>query len=241
MKKRADDAAARLAAIVESSDDAIMSKSLDGTIRSWNRAAERLFGFTAAEAVGRSIMLIIPPEGEDEERQALARVRAGEMIDHFETLRRRKDGALVRVWVTISPVRDRRGRITGASTIARAAGERARLDEALARLAAIVDSSDDAIVSKTLEGVITSWNRGAQRLFGYSAAEAVGQPIFLIIPSDRRAEEEGRARAHPRRRDRRSLRDGATPEGRHARRDLAHGLAAEGLPRAGDRRLEDRP
>src|SRR5262247_2541029 len=117
MKKRADDAAARLAAIVESSDDAIMSKSLDGTIRSWNRAAERLFGFTAAEAVGRSIMLIIPPEGEDEERQAL--VRAGEMVDHFETVRRRKDGTLVRVWVTISPVRDRRGRITGASTIAR--------------------------------------------------------------------------------------------------------------------------
>src|SRR5262245_36239932 len=191
MKKRADDTAARLAAIVESSDDAIMSKSLDGTIRSWNRAAERLFGFTAAEAVGRSMMLIIPPDGEDEECQALARVRAGETVDHFETVRRRKDGALVRVWVTISPVRDRRGRITGASTVAREASERARLDEALARLAAIVDSSDDAIVSKTLEGVITSWNRGAQRLFGYSAAEAVGQPIFLIIPSDRRAEEEG--------------------------------------------------
>ena len=191
MKKRADDAAARLAAIVESSDDAIVSTSLDGTIMSWNRAAQRLFGYTAREAVGRSIMLIIPAELEAEEREVLGRVRAGQVVQRVETVRRRKDGSLTTVALTVSPVRDRRGRIIGASKITRDTGDRARLDEALARLAAIVDSSDDAIVSKTLDGVITSWNRGAQRLFGYSAAEAIGQPIFLIVPSDRRAEEEG--------------------------------------------------
>ena len=191
MKKRADDAAARLAAIVESSDDAIVSTSLEGVITSWNRAAERMFGYRAAEVIGQSITLIVPPERAGEEDEVLARVRAGHSVDHYPTVRRRKDGTPVSISLAVSPIRDRRRRIIGLSKIARDIGDRTRLDEALARLAAIVDSSDDAIVSKTLDGTITSWNRSAQRLFGYTAAEAVGQPIFLIVPPERRAEEEG--------------------------------------------------
>ena len=191
MKKRPPDAAARLAAIVESSDDAIVSKTLDGTITSWNRAAERLFGYTAAEAIGQPIFLIIPPDRRAEEETVLARLRAGEVVDHFETVRRRKDGSLVTISMTVSPVKDARGRVIGAAKIARDVGERRRLDEALALLAAIVDSSDDAIISKTLDGTIMSWNPAAERLFGYTAAEAVGQPIFLIVPQDRHGEEEG--------------------------------------------------
>jgi PAS domain S-box-containing protein len=191
MRKRVEMAAAeRLAAIVESSDDAIVSKTLEGVITSWNRAAERIFGYSAAEAIGQSIYLIIPPDRHDEEREVLAQLRAGHTIDHFETIRRRKDGSLVEISLTVSPVKDARGRIIGASKIARDISDRHHLDEATARLAAIVDSSDDAIVSKTLDGVITSWNRAAERLFGYTAAEAVGQPIYLIIPADRRGEEE---------------------------------------------------
>jgi PAS domain S-box-containing protein len=190
-RHHAGEAAARLAAIVESSSDAIVSKTLDGTITSWNQAAERLFGFTAAEAIGQPIfLLIVPPDRVDEERSVLRRVLADEGSEHFETVRRRKDGGLVDVAVTLSPLRDARGRVLGASEIARDIGDRRRLDDALARLAAIVDSSDDAIVSKTLDGTITSWNRAAERLFGYPAAEAVGRSIFLIIPHDRRQEED---------------------------------------------------
>src|SRR5258705_956584 len=147
MTKRADDAAARLAAIVEWSNDAIVSKTLAGIITSWNRAAERLFGYSAKEAIGQSIMLIVPPDRADEEQGVLARVRAGESVEHFETVRRRKDGSPVNVSLTVSPVRDRRGRVIGASKIARDLGQARRLDETRARLAAIVDPSHDAIIS----------------------------------------------------------------------------------------------
>ena len=186
---RPDEFRALLAAIVDSSDDAIVSKTLDGIITSWNRGAEKLFGYTAAEAVGQPIFLIVPEDRIEEERDVLARLRRGEKIDHFETVRRTKDGCDVYVSLTVSPVRDAHGHIVGASKVARDVSERRRNEELRARLAAIVDSSDDAIVSKTLDGVITSWNRGAERLFGYTAAEAIGQPIFLIIPEDRIAEE----------------------------------------------------
>jgi PAS domain S-box-containing protein len=180
---------ARLAAIVDSSDDAIVSKTLEGKITSWNRGAERLFGYTAAEAVGQPIFLIIPEDLTAEENDVLARLRRGERIEHFETLRRTKDGRRVPISLTVSPIRDAQGNIIGASKVARDITARLQSDEVRARLAAIVDSADDAIVSKTLDGTITSWNRGAEQLFGYTAAEAVGQPIFLIIPEDRRAEE----------------------------------------------------
>jgi PAS domain S-box-containing protein len=184
-----DDVAHRLAAIVDSLDDAIVGTTLDGIITSWNRGAERLFGYTAAEAIGQSILLIIPKEREPEEADVLRRMRAGERVDHFETERRHRNGALVEVSVSVSPIRDTAGRIIGASKVARDIGERRRSEELRARLAAIVDSSDDAIVSKTLDGIVTSWNQGAERLFGYAAAEVIGQSILLIIPPERHGEE----------------------------------------------------
>jgi len=179
-----------LAAVVDSSDDAIVTKTLDGVIRSWNRGAERLFGYTAAEAIGQPIFLLIPPDRVDEEHDVLARLRRGERIDHFETIRQTKDGRRIPVSLTVSPVRDNDGNLIGASKVARDISARLQHDELRARLAAIVTSSDDAIVSKTLDGVITSWNEAAERLFGYTSEEAVGKPIFLIVPDDRRAEEE---------------------------------------------------
>ena len=112
-------AQALLAAIVESSDDAIISKSLDGIITSWNRGAERLFGYTVAEAVGQPVTMLIPEERRDEEPEILSRVRAGDRVDHYETVRRRKDGTLVDISLTVSPIRDGTGRVIGASKIAR--------------------------------------------------------------------------------------------------------------------------
>src|SRR5687768_13753151 len=112
-------AQALLAAIVESSDDAIISKGLDGIITSWNRGAERLFGYTVAEAVGQPVTMLIPEERRDEEPDILSRVRAGDRVDHYETVRRRKDGTLVEISLTVSPIRDATGRVIGASKIAR--------------------------------------------------------------------------------------------------------------------------
>ena len=121
--------AERLAAIVESSDDAIISKNLDGIISSWNKGAQRLFGYTAEEIVGKSVMTLIPPDRHLEEAEILDRIRAGEHIEHYETLRQRKDGSKVWVSLTISPLKDAQGRVFGASKIARDMTERRRADE----------------------------------------------------------------------------------------------------------------
>jgi PAS domain S-box-containing protein len=186
----AEIARARLAAIVDSSDDAIISKTLDGIVTSWNPAAERLFGWSAAEAIGRHITFIIPAERRAEGEDVLARLARGDIIDHFETVRVTKDGREVTVSLTVSPLRGATGRVVGASKIARDISGRYRDELTRARLAAIIESSDDAIVSKTLDGVITSWNPAAERMFGWTVAEAVGRDITLIIPEDRRAEED---------------------------------------------------
>ncbi|HEY3098037.1 MAG TPA: PAS domain S-box protein [Methylomirabilota bacterium] len=119
---------ARLAAIVDSSDDAIVSKTLDGVITSWNRAAERMFGYTSEEAVGRHITLIIPVERHAEEDDVLARIRRGQIVDHFETVRQRKDGTRLSISLSVSPIRDATGRIIGASKIARDVTERKRIE-----------------------------------------------------------------------------------------------------------------
>lgn len=187
------EAAAFLAAAVDSSHDAIITKNLSGIIQTWNRSAERIFGYTAEEAIGQPILLIIPPHLHAEEMSILTRLGSGEHIDHYETVRRRKDGQLIEVAVTVSPVRDEQGSILGASKIIRDITERRHATRKMAEvqnlLSLIVASSDDAIVSKDLNGIITSWNRGAERMFGYTAEEMIGSSILRIIPSDRHSEE----------------------------------------------------
>ena len=130
-RKRTEQAAEHLASIVESSDDAIVSKDLDGIIRTWNRGAERLFGYKAAEVIGRPITILIPLDRRDEEPGILARIRRGERVDHYETVRRHKDGSLIDISLTVSPTRDAKGAIVGASKIARDITERKRAEEAL--------------------------------------------------------------------------------------------------------------
>lgn len=120
---------ALLAAIVESSDDAIASKDLDGIVTSWNHAAERLFGYAAHEMLGRRIAVLAAPGREDEMPMILDRIRRGERVDHYDTVRRRKDGSLVQISLTVSPIRDEGGRIIGASKIARDIAERRRLEQ----------------------------------------------------------------------------------------------------------------
>jgi PAS domain S-box-containing protein len=131
----ADERSRSLASIVESSDDAIVSKNLDGTITNWNKGAERIFGYTAEEAIGRPIMIVIPEDRQGEEREILTRIRRGERIEHFETIRQRKHGSLITVSLTVSPVRNADGKIVGASKIARDITEQKRAQEKIATLA----------------------------------------------------------------------------------------------------------
>jgi PAS domain S-box-containing protein len=175
----------RLAAIVESSDDAIISKDLDGIIRSWNRGAERIFGYTAEEIVGKPISTLAAPDRVDEFPDILDRLRRGERVDHYETKRQTKDGRILTVSLTVSPIRDSSGTIIGASKVARDITGQQRISEFQARLAAVVESSDDAIISKDLDGIIRSWNGGAERIFGYTADEIVGKHISTLAAPDR--------------------------------------------------------
>ena len=124
-----------IASIVELSDDVIISKNLDGIIISWNKGAERVFGYTAEEAIGQPITIVIPEDRHDEQRQILTRIRRGERIEHYETVRRRKHGSLIAVSLTVSPVRDAEGKIVGASKIARDITEQRRSQEQIASLA----------------------------------------------------------------------------------------------------------
>ena len=144
-ERLAENARAHLAAIVESSDDAIVSKTLEGIIRSWNRAAERLFGYMAEEAVGQPITLIIPPERVQEEWEIQAKLRRGERIDHFETVRLTKSGRRIDVALTISPIRNANGIIVGASKIARDIGERKAADEARQRTLGELKRAEEAL------------------------------------------------------------------------------------------------
>ena len=179
------EAQAYLAAIVASSHDAIVSKTLEGIVTTWNAGAERMFGYTAEEMIGQPILRLIPPELHEEETRILQGLKAGERIEHYETVRLTKEGRRIPVSLTISPVRDSTGRIVGASKIARDISEQKRLSELKERMAAIVESSDDAIISKDLNGIIRSWNPGAERIFGYTADEIIGQHISTIAAPDR--------------------------------------------------------
>lgn len=128
-RQRAEESEMRLAAIIDSSFDAIVSKDLDGIVQTWNQSAERLFGYTAAEMIGRPIATLIPADHADEEPKILTRIRRGERVDHYETVRRRKDGSLVEISLTVSPIRNAAGRIVGASKVARDITERRRAEE----------------------------------------------------------------------------------------------------------------
>jgi PAS domain S-box-containing protein len=183
------DPSALFRAIVQSADDAITSIDLNETITSWNRAAARLYGYEANEVIGKSNRLIIPPDRRAEEDDIVRRVKSGNGVQHFDTVRVHKDGSRVEVAVTASAIHQD-GNIVGVSKIAREISERKAAERNGARLAAIVESSDDAIVAKDVNGIITSWNRAAERMFGYTSDEAVGQSIRLIIPESHQHEED---------------------------------------------------
>jgi two-component system sensor kinase FixL len=180
---------ALLGQIVHSSSDAIISYRLDGTITSWNPAAERIYGYSAAEMLGTSLRErigeFVAAERIAEEIRLADRVIAGERVEPYEAVRSRKDGSTVNVLVAISPIRDAVGDVVGLSRTVRDISERKTGETQKALLSSIVQSSNDAIYTKTLDGTITTWNPGAEELFGYKAEEIIGRPVLLLFrPGD---------------------------------------------------------
>ena len=161
------DAPQWLAAIVEHSDDAIIGQSLDGIITSWNKSAERIFGYTASEAIGEPISLLAWPGTEEDMPQLIETIRRGERVDHYETLRRHKNGTKIFVSLTLSGILDADGKIVGISKISRDISARKAADETLIRQARLLDEVYEPILIRTLDDRIVYWNKGAERVYGW--------------------------------------------------------------------------
>jgi PAS domain S-box-containing protein len=186
-----------LAAIVESSDDAIISKDLNGIITSWNQAAERLFGYTAEEAIGKPVTLLIPPERHDEESSILASIKRGQRIEHYETIRRRKDGGLLDISLTVSPIRNDAGTIVGASKIARDITRRKRIEVALReseqRLRLATQTGKLVVWDWDITTSHVSWSDSLYAIHGVRPDQFDGTVegfAALIHPEDRRSASE---------------------------------------------------
>ena len=188
---RADAARAELAAIVENSHDAIISRALDGTILTWNAGAERLLGYSAAEAVGKPISLTLPPGQPIKFPQHNEALRPGEVVVS-EYQRMTKDGRLIDVAASATPARDSNGNVAGVSIILRDITERKQAEAVRAQLAAIVETSDDAIVGRAPDDTIVHWNAAAERMFGWSAQEALGKTFRRLLSTSPDVRRQGR-------------------------------------------------
>jgi two-component system sensor kinase FixL len=186
-RKNAEAANDRLVAFIASSDDAIVGKSLDGLVTSWNRGAEQIFGYAAADMLGQPISKLVPEGEVDESLEILARITRGERIEHYETRRQRKDGTVIDISLSVSPVRDGAGRLIGASKVSRditvAKTAQAALQEREAHIRSILDTVPDAMVLIDGKGLIQSFSATAERLFGYDPGEVAGRNVSMLMPS----------------------------------------------------------
>ena len=178
-RRLAAETAAQLASIIQSSHDAVIGKTLDQIITSWNPGAERLYGYTTAEMVGRHIEVLIPLDDQAREAEVVAAVVRGERVDQYQTRRLRKDGTAVELSLTLSPIADRSGAIVGVATVARDLTERQRAD---ARFRGLMEAAPDAMVCVNRNGRIELVNAQTEQLFGYGRDELIGQPVEILVP-----------------------------------------------------------
>jgi PAS domain S-box-containing protein len=193
--------AQRLAAIVESSDEAIIGRTLDGIVTSWNPASEKIYGYTGAEIIGRSLQPLTPPERAQEVTGILTRIETGQRVEHYETLCVRKDGTEFPISLTVSPIRDADAKVTGASVIARDLTQRTRAADAARSM---IEASLDLMVAVGPEGTITDANQPTVNATGASREELIGTSFSGYFTDSRKAEEiyervsaEGKAMNHP--------------------------------------------
>jgi PAS domain S-box-containing protein len=180
-RKRAEAAAMRLAAVVQSSHDAVAAKTLNGIITDWNQSAERIFGYKPKEIIGKSVLTLIPKDRQNEEREILRRIRRGESLDHYETVRRRKDGQLIDVSLTISPIKNQKGETVGVSKIARDITNQKQTERRLTEQARLLNLTNDSIIVRDHQDRIVYWNRGAEEMYGFSAKEALGKITHELL------------------------------------------------------------
>ncbi len=190
-RSSASERVAHLAAVVDSADEAIVGRALDGTVVTWNSAAEKLYGYSAGEAIGGDLTMILPPGHEDEIGKLFERILRGERVERFETVRVCKDRRRIDVSLTMSPIHDGAGRIVGTSTIARDVSERKRADDVMRRQAAalreqadLLDLTHDSIMMLDMEGTIRLWNKGAERTYGFTSDEAVGRKARELLATE---------------------------------------------------------
>jgi PAS domain S-box-containing protein len=183
-RKSTEAVAARLASIVASSDDAIISKTLDGIITTWNAGAQALYGYTAEEMIGQSISILVPSDMPNEMPQLLEKIGRGELVEHYETVRVDKDGNRKDISLSISPLRDAHGNIIGASSIKRDITQRKIAEQQLRMRSRLLNAIGQAVIVTDLAGTITYWNDSAVELYGWPASEALGQNILNVTPSN---------------------------------------------------------
>jgi PAS domain S-box-containing protein len=187
-RREAEETKALLAALVENSEDSIIAGNLLGNIISWNRGAEAIFGYSAAETIGKHMSMLVPPERQASLEQIAAQAFQGNALSQREGLALNKSGQRIHISFSASPIKNSQGHVVAIATILRDISERHEANHSRALLASIVEYSSDAIVSLTLDGTIVSWNRGAEILFGYSSQEILGRNAAILVPLDRAAE-----------------------------------------------------
>ena len=181
----------RMATVIQDSNDAITFQDLDGNILAWNRGAEKIYGYSEAEALNMNIVDTVPKEYQEEARGFLASLKSGKLVPNLETKRRSKDGRIIDVWLTNTKLTDDKGKLTGIATTERDISEQTKTLEKFRRMATVIQDSNDAITFQDLEGNILAWNRGAEIIYGYSQAEALSMNIVDTVPKEYQEEARG--------------------------------------------------
>ena len=182
-RKQAESMQARLAAIVESSSDAVISKSLDGRILTWNKSAELMFGYSGEEIIGQSIFLLIPSDRQLEETTLIELIKTGKRVQQYETIRKRKGGSCIQVSLTVSPIMDANGLVNAVSTIARDITARKQTEEMMTQQRRLIELSYEPIFAWEIDQGIVEWNRGCEQLYGYTRSEALGHSSNRLLQS----------------------------------------------------------
>src|SRR5476651_1666241 len=181
----------RMATVIQDSNDAITFQDLEGNILAWNKAAESIYGYSQAEALSMNIVDTVPKAYQEEAREFLYSLKRGELVPTLETKRKHKDGRIIDVWLTNTKLTDDKGKLTGIATTERDISERMESLEKFRRMATVVQDSNDAITIQDLEGRILAWNRGAERIYGYSESEALQMNIVDTVPKEYQEEARG--------------------------------------------------